>query len=570
LNNKHQLQQKQRSLEALLNFAERINQIESLEDAIWYVTQHTIKALNFEDCVIYLLQDDKVSLKQVAAYGNKNPHQKEIAHSMILKVGEGIVGRAAAEGKNQRIDDTQTCDDYVVDDKVRLSELAVPIIFQNNLLGVIDSEHKQKGFYTAEHERYIEIIASILASKISFDIALKTLEKNFLTIKKSKALSDIYLKISELTYNVTSSDDFYLELHNLISRKLKSHNFSIFLFNEQNDDYLCPFTYDQKLGKQFNLTLDYSAIKNSVINSTIAEQKTKRLNQNDIECLHKKDPLLDSASKVYSWLIVPFKVDHSILGAISLKSYHSDMFFNQQDEKLLHFLSQHISTAIDRKHKSEKLRQQALYDPVTGLANRFLFLDRLKHAYSRAIRNPETKLAVLFIDLDDFKNVNDKLGHEAGDYLLKASAKRISSELRSIDTLARIGGDEFCIVLEDLESFSHSLKISKRILKQLQTPIDIDNESISVSASIGIAMQDEHSQSAEDLLKKSDYAMYYAKRHGKNDIQVYNPEIYKEVSETNNILYELKIAIKENQFTYYFQPIIDLNSNEIVGFEAGY
>jgi len=234
----------------------------------------------------------------------------------------------------------------------------------------------------------------------------------------------------------------------------------------------------------------------------------------------------------------------------------------------LNFLGQHIATAIKHKLKDQKLQHQALHDSVTGLSNRSLFLDRIQHAFLRAKRRATPELAVLFIDFDDFKLINDNYGHQAGDKVLQITAKRIESQLRSEDTLARLGGDEFAILLEDIESPSYAISVGQRVIKAMKPAILTGEHSIFVTISIGVGLKDENTDSSEDLLKNADHAMYYAKEQGKNNIQVYEESLHQAVIYARQIVKELEVAITEKQLIFYFQPIVDLKLNEVRGFEA--
>lgn len=571
LSNSHQkvdLFQKHRSLEALLNFVGQVNELSSLEDAIWHLAHHTIKALNFEDCVIYLLDDDQITLKQVAAFGPKNPQRYHILNPILLRVGQGIVGNAAKQLKSIRIDNTQDYPDYIIDDSNRLSELAIPISFQNKLLGVIDSEHSQAGFFTKEHQRYVEILASVLASKITFESNINQLEKSISDLENSQKLSETYLKISELTYKSNTLEEFYLNLHQLIIKQVHTHSFFVVLYDSQKQQYTLPYVHDEKNGGKFDPIFDNHQIKNSLIAEVITTQKPLLADHKELIKRSIEGRLLHKGKIAFCWLGVPFWISNNLSGAIALQSYDEEITFNKQDKEFLTFLGQHISTAIERKLKDQKLNYQALHDNVTGLANRSLFLDRINHAFSRVNRSYHSELAVLFIDFDDFKLINDNYGHQAGDQVLKETACRMQTQLREADTLARLGGDEFAILLEDMEDESFVITIANRLLEVMRQPIIINKQSIFVGISIGIALKDQHTDSAEDLLKNADHAMYHVKRKGKNNIQIYESSLHQSVVYARQILQELEVAIKSEQLLIYFQPIAHLASNKVVGFEA--
>lgn len=556
------------ALEALLNFVVHVNQIDSIEEAIWHVAQHTIKSLGLEDCVVYLLDEDGENLVQVAAYGPKNPKKRQISHSIRLKFGQGIVGKAALRCESILVPDTRLDPDYLVDDLERSSELAVPIHYKNKVLGVIDSEHPQANFYTDLHQSYLQILAAVLASKITFNSNINKLKKSYQSLQKAKTLSDTFLLISGLTYNSSTIENFYLGLHKIIAKQVNTHSFFVVLFDTQEKKYSCPYLHDERKGGEFDSNIDHEKMSETLIAEVISAQKPRLALFDELERRIKQGRMINRGPHVYSWLAVPFQINSTLQGAIALQSYDPEINFDEEDKEFLTFLGQHISTAIDQKLKDHKLQYQALHDSVTGLASRSLFLDRLEHAFNRSDRSNNSDIAVLFIDFDDFKLINDNFGHQAGDDILRVAAQRMQSELRPSDTLARIGGDEFAILLEDLESETITMAVSQRILEVMRKPIKTSKKFIEASISIGIGLKDEKVNHFEDLLRNADHAMYHAKDKGKNNIQIYEASLHESVLSAKKILHDLRIAIKENQLCFYFQPIVSLRTNRIVGFEA--
>ena len=562
------LSEKQQYLEALFDFIIKINQIDSLSEIIWHLAQHTIKSLGFEDCVIYLLDEDQITLRQVAAYGPKSPFHEEILNPITIKVGDGIVGKSAQALSTIRISDTRLEPSYIIDDQSRLSELTVPIISKNRLLGVIDSEHSQLDFFTEEHQRYLEILANVLATKLSFEQNIDALESLISALEESKTLTENYLEISNLTYSTRSDKELYKQLHQLISKQVNTNSFFVVLYNKKQDRYSFPFIQDEEKGSRFDFSIPQERARKTLVAEVIQKQQAYLANFEDLKRHLKEDRLIDQQHVPFSWLAVPFKISNSIIGAIALQSYDPKIRFSQKDKQLLNFLAQHISSAIERKFKDQKLQYQALHDQVTGLANRTLFMDRIEHAFSLTLRQPQQRLAVLFIDLDDFKIINDKFGHQAGDKILKQSARRMQTQLRDSDTLARVGGDEFAILLESLDSTSKAIDIANRILQSMQEPIKIDNQPIKVTISIGIGIKDKSTKTAEDMLRNADHAMYHAKKLGKNGVQIYEASLHQAIMYERQVLQELKVAIEQNQLIFHYQPIIDLQTKTVTGFEA--
>jgi diguanylate cyclase (GGDEF)-like protein len=225
-----------------------------------------------------------------------------------------------------------------------------------------------------------------------------------------------------------------------------------------------------------------------------------------------------------------------------------------------------VQDITDRKVLEERVEYQAFHDSLTGLANRALFLDRVDHALSRRVSIP---LAVLFVDLDDFKTVNDSLGHGAGDELLVHVASQIHDVLRPVDTFARIGGDEFAILLEDLIDDDQAIAIAKRILGCLSEPINVSGTELLVRASIGIALSDTAKQiTTGELLRHADTAMYAAKRKGKGSYELFQDDMAEAVVERLRMKADLQRAVNNQEFVLHYQPIIELDSGEITGVEA--
>jgi diguanylate cyclase (GGDEF)-like protein len=556
------------ALDALLSFVSQVNHSDSISDATWHLAHHTIKSLDLVDCVVYLYDPSSQRLVQKAAYGPKNPKKRQVKNAMKLRVGEGIVGNSAANCKSIMVNDTRLSDEYVVDDKERLSELAVPIHYHQKLIGVIDSEHPEANFFTDFHRRYLEILASVLASKIIFNSTIKELNTSYQSLQQSKTLSDTFLLISELSYQSASAEDFYLGLHKIIEKQVHTSSFFVVSFDTQNKEYSCPYWHDESRGGEFDASIDHANMSNTLIAEVITNQVPRLARADELEHRIKTGKLINRGPKVFSWLAVPFKISNSLEGAIALQSYDSDILFSDSDKEFLTFLAQHVSVVIDQKNKDNELQYQALHDSVTGLANRTLFLDRLEHAFMRSTRAAHPDLAVLFIDFDDFKAINDNFGHQTGDQVLATAAERMQAQLRSSDTLARIGGDEFAILLEDLESESMVISVSNRILQVMNTPIHTADEPVLASVSIGISFRDEKVSVFEDMLKNADHAMYHAKRRGKNNFQLYEERIHQSILEERSLLHELKTALKEGQLFFYYQPIVSLEHNCVAGFEA--
>jgi len=262
-------------------------------------------------------------------------------------------------------------------------------------------------------------------------------------------------------------------------------------------------------------------------------------------------PVADPEGVFVSLILVFFREDHQP---------------HLQDGNRLEMARDMASIAIKHRHLTDRLSYQAQHDALTGLPNRFLLEDRLEQAIFYANRH-ESRLAVLIIDLDGFKYINDSVGHQCGDQVLIEVSQRLRSITRRTDTLARIGGDEFCLVLSDLHRSSDSFQVANTCLDILRKPLMIAQREYSVSASIGISCYPEHGTEPETLQQNADTAMYHAKFNGKNGFQVFTPEINAHLRERLELMGDLRHALENGELHLEYQPQFDADGR-LVGFEA--
>jgi len=236
--------------------------------------------------------------------------------------------------------------------------------------------------------------------------------------------------------------------------------------------------------------------------------------------------------------------------------------------KPLHFISQFMDVT-SCKQAQEQLIYSALHDALTNLPNRTLLMERLELALKRAKRDADYLFAVLFIDLDRFKVINDSLGHQVGDRLLVAMARKLETIVRSTDTVARLGGDEFIILLDPIQDINDPIQIAERLLKELTLPFDLEaSRPVFTSASIGIALSSTNHQGGTELLRNADIAMYCAKENGKARFAVFDRAMYTQVLKQLQLENDLRQAIQRQEFQVYYQPIVSLNTGRLTGFEA--
>ncbi|MBF0224885.1 MAG: GGDEF domain-containing protein [Desulfobacterales bacterium] len=254
----------------------------------------------------------------------------------------------------------------------------------------------------------------------------------------------------------------------------------------------------------------------------------------------------------YEGMLIPV----SILGYPIVQNNHTEGFF---------LIFNDIS---EKKSFEQQLKHQAFHDSLTGIPNRILFIERILHAFERSKRRNEYNFSVLQVDIDRFKNVNERFGHLAGDNVLIEISNRFKLCLRTIDTVARIGGDEFAILVEEFSSFNEVIQIAKRIKSVIEQPFIVDKDTVHVSASIGIVLKTKYYQVPEDILRDAEISMHRTKKTDKGHFKVFNPKMYKSTIESLKIENDLRSAITNHELLLYYQPIISTNTQALEGFEA--
>ena len=261
---------------------------------------------------------------------------------------------------------------------------------------------------------------------------------------------------------------------------------------------------------------------------------------------------------------------------VVLRNYRKDgsMYWNELNISpvrndagaVTHYIGVH-SDITDAKTHQDELARQANHDSLTGLPNRNLLRDRIDHTCARTQRYGDFA-AVAFLDLDNFKVVNDSLGHSLGDHLLRAVAARLESSLRAMDTVARMGGDEFVLVLSDQKSEQSVSGELQRIVELFSQPFAVDGRDVFITASIGVALYPQDARDPESLMKSAELAMYRAKESGRNTYQLYTVEMQTRVTERLALESRLRRALERGEFSLHYQPQVDLRSNRIFGCEA--
>lgn len=447
-----------------------------------------------------------------------------------------------------------------------------------------------------ERARYRDALESRVAQRTEELTQInEALEHEIQVRKRSEHLQSALFRISELSHNADDISEFYRELHTIIAELTPAQNFYVALVDEETGTLHFPYRKDA-----FDAQTDPRKGGKGLTEYLIQQQAPLLVNDVQIEQMEQQGLIDRSGARASSWLGVPLKFSGHIFGALVVQSYSNAYSYTKRDADLLTFVSNHVVSAFNRHYARAELEKQVLHrtkdlvaskqkleqeiherrrvedrllheathDALTGLPNRTVFQARLANAIEQANEDSDYEFAILFLDLDRFKLVNDSLGHMMGDKLLQKAAERIRRCLREHDLIARLGGDEFAILLEGSSSDEQTIQLAERISHTFDNPFFVDGERIFTGTSIGIALSSSHYTAPDELLRDADAAMYRAKAQGRRRYVMFDESMHEEALSTLKLENELRLAIERHQFSVHFQPFISLRENQVVGLES--
>ncbi|SFD89185.1 GGDEF and EAL domain-containing protein [Nitrosomonas sp. Nm166] len=313
--------------------------------------------------------------------------------------------------------------------------------------------------------------------------------------------------------------------------------------------------------------LSTEQICQSILKSLVSALQYPEMAIAMIELGNKQFATAEYKEKLHNKISAKIISNGELCGRLQV-SYLQDLpFILPYEQNLIDTIARDLGRWYERKEAKQRIVQMATHDALTGLPNRLLLQDRIEQALVQDARH-QKRMAVLFIDLDHFKTINDSLGHDIGDFLLKAVAERLLTCVRNEDTVARQGGDEFIVVLNSIAESLDAAKVAQKILDSLAQPYHIHKNELHIGGSIGIAVFPKDGTNAEALLKNSDVAMYYAKENGRNNYQFFTKELNKSAHERHTLGLDLRYALERNELVLYYQPVMDMPDNQLYSVEA--
>jgi len=432
--------------------------------------------------------------------------------------------------------------------------------------------------------------------------ANRLLQQQVLERQRGERLQAALFRIAELANSTESLDDFYAAVHRAVGGLLYARNFYIALLSDDRNFLTFPYSVDERDMKRHPRKLG-----NGLTEYVLRTGTALLADRESLERLYATGAAAPIGTRSRSWLGVPLICAERPVGVLAVQSHSEEHRYTPRDQELLTFVSYHIANALERKRNAESLKQaygeleqrviertselaaanrelreqiavrermerqlkhETLHDALTGLPNRNFLLGRLSQALIAFARDPRRRFAVLFLDLDRFKVVNDSVGHLVGDELLNEVGSRIAACLEPRDLVARLGGDEFAILLHDIESADDASALAQRIIDALNAPIRLGGKEVFTSTSIGIAIAAARYNKAEELLRDADVAMYRAKAEGRHRYALFDEHLHQEAMQLLELEIDLRRAIARNEFVPFFQPIVRLADRSVVGYEA--
>jgi len=365
--------------------------------------------------------------------------------------------------------------------------------------------------------KLIHVSVSATLNQVNEQITGKIFLLNDITKRKtSEVINSVLYNISRAANSNISLKELYPIIRKELTSIIDTTNFYIALFDEEKNKLYFSYYADEVGERDENFLVSSYNNSDNIFNYIFKTGQSLLLNYNKYKKMVTRGDFNyhDVITNKQIWLGVPLKIEGKIIGSMILQSYTDPKLYSEKDIKLMEFVSQQIATAIDRKQAEEKLKFLSLYDPLTRLPNRVLFYDRIKQEIAFA-RREQKKFVLMFLDLDNFKQVNDKFGHDAGDELLRETAKRFNSLLRESDTVCRLGGDEFIILLPRLKHPRENTEdIIQKIFSTFHEPFMIKDNPVNIHLSIGVTLYPDNGEEEEVLIKEADKAMYLAKKKG--------------------------------------------------------
>ncbi len=548
-------------IEALSRELNRSRAVSAVAEA---VASQIDSVIDWHGLRFYLLASDGVTLEPIKLAYKVDHYARHTPDLVRLRLGEGLGGHIAATGVAEIVNDaahdprTRTIPGTAHIDE---SMIVVPLRYEDSLLGVIELFRLGRGAFDATDLRLAQIVGAQASVAIVNARQVEELERRSAALERRLASQRQLLAITERLLLHREGGAVFEAIADTLADVVPHDTLTIYLVDRGAGCLVPAFARDE-YAEQVLATRP--ALGAGITGDVIEKGEAEIIN--DVT----KDPramqIPGTPIEPEAMIVAPIRTSEGVIGALSL--YRAKREFEADDLELVRLFTNHVAIALENASIHDRLIEAAVTDPLTGLPNRRLFSDRVNHALVRRSRSG-MGVAVLFLDLDGFKLVNDSLGHAAGDEVLAAVGTRLRSCMRATDTIARLGGDEFAILLEDVEEDAEAVVAAERVIAALAQPLALPGREVSVRASIGAAVdRGEPGVTAVDLLRNADTAMYQAKATARGRLALFEPAMHARQLVRLELEGELREALDAGQLRLVYQPIVVLATGEIIGAEA--
>jgi diguanylate cyclase (GGDEF)-like protein len=492
--------------------------------------------------------------------------------------------------------------------------LGVPMVSDGAVRGaVVVQSYDERSRYTEEDRALLAFVAQHILTALMRKQAHEELErrveertreltKEVRERQRGEKLQTALYSIADLASSELDMSEMLHRIHAIVGELMYAKNFYIALYNAEQDTLRFPYRADEMDPGlvQPDEEIPVEKLRSSLTLGLIRHGRTAMGPAREVAKLLDVPGGIGLGTPAADFLGVPMVGQGEVRGVVVVQSYDTSVHYTEEDRALLSYVAQHILTALARKkvqgelerrvedrtrelaaavselreqievreRAEQQLVHETLHDSLTGLPNRTFLYGAIERALARLQRDPEHRFAVLFLDLDRFKIINDSVGHLSGDQMLRQASERLAACVRESDVVARLGGDEFALLMEDVQLPEDACHTAQRVIQALSEPMYIGGKELFTSASIGITLGSPRYHKAEELLRDADVAMYRAKAHGRQRFEIFDERLHQEALQLLDLEVDLRRAILRDEFEPHYQPIVDLRTGKVAGYEA--
>lgn len=492
--------------------------------------------------------------------------------------------------------------------------LGVPMVADGAVRGaIVVQSYDDESRYTEEDRALLAFVAQHILTAMLRKQAHEELERRVeertreLTEEvrerqRGEKLQSALYSIADLASSELDMSEMLHRIHEVVGELMYAKNFYIALYDAEQDTLRFPYRADEMDPGlvQPDEEIPVEALRSSLTLGLIRHGRTAMGPAREVAKLLEVPGGIGLGTPAADFLGVPMVGQGEVRGVVVVQSYDPSVHYTEEDRVLLAYVAQHILTALARKklqgelerrvedrtrelaaavselreqievreRAEQQLVHETLHDSLTGLPNRTFLYGAIERALARLQRDPDHRFAVLFLDLDRFKIINDSVGHWSGDQMLRQASERLAACVRDSDVVARLGGDEFALLMEDVQLPEDACHTAQRVIQALSEPMYIGGKELFTSASIGITLGSPRYNKAEELLRDADVAMYRAKAHGRQRFEIFDERLHQEALQLLDLEVDLRRAILRDEFEPHYQPIVNLSTGKVAGYEA--